>query len=678
MKPVKEKKEKESFWNALLIYGFIAISLIGFLGYAWGSVAIFTAFILPPLFFKNTQPSPSDNMFSQSPTDRIKNAWNSADKKKKAGIVIGLIALLPFFILGVIWLAMIGAMFFVDLLFILPIILIILWLWFRNPEHQTFSGASSLGHPAILGIAVVMLLVIGMVASMNYMELHKYDGLEANDVITGMEKPSDLYYKDTDGDNITDLKDDDIDGDNITNEYDLDVDGDGYIDNTNLLKNYNTYNDTIKQLIIEQFYNIPEENRGYIDPDVVFGEEDFIVDNGTIKPKKYDVVVKVYDPFADEVFPLQRTVNLVTVAHTFAGDIVSYNETIEKRKTVDINLNETTSGYLNYADKDSPSVVFNSINLPIGTKSRGTPVANVWVVLSSKPAQKKFENEKTGLAVWSQTTDANGMVLIKNLEANVYHIRVEGAGYLPFETDITVTNKSKEFTVLIYPSYVRVPVYFKAYDDFDSASGGKILWFGGATLKADDSILYSVAFGNIHAYTKEEYENIYRQNNMYGWSGIPNIVVTPSMRTNKMFQSMFNSMMNGLGIIGIEQKSITKQFLNADIQFYAMYEQGSEKGTKPRFAESILIKGNNYITQKQAMLEYVVWPKGQLSGINGVTLTLSVVGKAYFKVTESEVNINFSWLFTGGKVKNDIAEIPISIGTDVPLTAKDYEIMYQV
>gem|GEM_PF-5598168 len=682
MKQTKEKKEKESFMNAMIVYGFIAIALIGFLGYTAGSIAIGSTFILGPMLFKGAGTG-KDGMFSNSPTKKIKDVWRGADKKKKAGIVVSIMVLLPFFILGALWLAMIGAMFLVDLLFILPIVMIILWFWFRNPKHQTFNGSASLGHPAVLGVAVVMILVIAIVAGMNYMDIHKYDGLEAKDVVKSYTSPSEAYHTDTDGDGTIDVNDTDIDGDNITNELDIDQNGDGIVDNWYPINNLKNFNESTQLMINAQWDSIPDENKAYIDPTPAYREEDFIVDNGTVKAKNFTVVVHVYDPFADEVFPLQRTVNYVNMRSIFGlpQDLEIPHATLTKRTIVNISVNNTNiNETLNASAAGTDFVTFNQMSLPLATTEKGTPIEYMNVELIAKPKSAKFKNPNSGTATWRAITDATGTAILE-IPTGDYTLRVEGAGYLPYQSDFRVTNRTKDVTAFLTPSYMKVDVYFQARNYGDTS----LQYFGEANVNFNigdgpDSITLYTIGSTVEGFTKEDYNNTLRQNSMYGWSGIPNLVVNPSVKTNKMFQSMFNSMAQGLnGIWWGQRKELYATYQNANFHLSATFEQGDVSGTRPVYVETMLTQGSEYSTNTYIHNQYVVWPKGMIGAQNGVVVNFNVEGNANYKVDEYEKHVDYYVLiaFPDTSESHDIKSIPIDYSFNYTLTGTSYQLFYQ-
>ena len=690
MKPQKEKKEKESFWNALIIYGFIAIALIGFLGYIYGSIAIGTMFIIAPLLFKGAGTS-KDGMFTKSPTNKVKDVWQGADKKKKAGIVVGIVALLPFFILGIVWLAMMGAMFFVDMLFILPILLIILWVWFRNPSHQTFSGSASFGHPAVLAVAVIMLLLIGIVAGMNYMQLHKYDGLSAYKVIQPLRSANATYHTDTDNDGQDDFNDPDVDGDGIPNNLDIDINGDGYIDNWGkVMANWTSYNETTKQMIKDQWNSIPEENRAYYDPKPMFSQDDFIVKNGTITAKKYNVVFHVYDPFANNVFPEQTTMNYVSMGNIMGHNLSFPMPVTTQIPTTTINFTKNnTNSTIARLNNGTAMATFSSMKLPLGA-TKGMPIEGVYVSLIANGTDKKYINPETGLASWIVTTDASGTCMIHNIPAGDYVLRVDGGGYLPFNNmDFRVTKANLDNLITLTPAYFRVTIYFDSHPNAEQPVDAEL--FNTAHIALDGKEFCSLS-AEVEGMKKSDYENILRQNAMYSWSGVPAIAINPSVKTNKMFESMFNDMAGGLNaVLGGSGVVITGiQFLGANLQVSANYAQGDLSGSKDIQTPLTIVSGNPHITKQHVTLVYVGWAKGMIRAQNGAQINIHITGTAKYNVAEAVADsyLSWSWNFLKGKeggltphfdtkTKNIAVEVPMSENLTYSIIPQNYQVFYQ-
>lgn len=112
--------------------------------------------------------------------DRTKTFWGNRSKGQKVGIAFGFIILIPFIMIGFMWLITMGTAFAIDLLIILPIALLVGFFVFRNPQRQTNAVSRFFGHPAVGVIAIIGVVAIMVIVGLNYVNAHQYDTARTN------------------------------------------------------------------------------------------------------------------------------------------------------------------------------------------------------------------------------------------------------------------------------------------------------------------------------------------------------------------------------------------------------------------------------------------------------------------------------------------------------------------
>lgn len=112
--------------------------------------------------------------------DRTKNFWGNRSKGQKVGITFGLVILVPFIMIGFMWIITMGTAFAIDILIVVPIVLFVGFFVFRNPKRQTNAISKFFGHPAVGIIAIIFIVAIMVIVGLNYMNAHQYDTARTN------------------------------------------------------------------------------------------------------------------------------------------------------------------------------------------------------------------------------------------------------------------------------------------------------------------------------------------------------------------------------------------------------------------------------------------------------------------------------------------------------------------
>jgi len=106
--------------------------------------------------------------------DRTKHMWQEAKPPKKVALVAGIGLALPFIAVGIMYMMTLAVGYAVDIIFFVPIFLLVMWIYFRFPAHRETPLGKYLGHPIVGFIGIVGVVAILTLASLNYAEQNKY------------------------------------------------------------------------------------------------------------------------------------------------------------------------------------------------------------------------------------------------------------------------------------------------------------------------------------------------------------------------------------------------------------------------------------------------------------------------------------------------------------------------
>jgi hypothetical protein len=174
MKFFKNKKDREGCLKTIM-----AISVISLFFGGAGILISVSSLAIVPFFFGAV--SQGGDVYGKEDKKTIREKFNALSKPKKVGLGIALVFLLPFIAIACMWFMVIGTAYWVDMLFIIPIILIVGFLYFYKKERQTNTIGKILGNPIMGIIGVIMIGFILFTAVSNYYEEYKYEGRDVVD-----------------------------------------------------------------------------------------------------------------------------------------------------------------------------------------------------------------------------------------------------------------------------------------------------------------------------------------------------------------------------------------------------------------------------------------------------------------------------------------------------------------
>jgi hypothetical protein len=168
MRFFKNKKEKEDCMKTIMAIGIISLFLGGF-----GIVLSVSSLALLPFFFGAVN---QEEVYGKEDKKTLVERYKGLTPQKKVGLGIAMIFILPFIAIAGMWFMVIGTAYWIDALFVVPIILIVGFLYFYKKERQTHTIGKVLGNPimGIIGIAIIGFILFSAVS--NYYEEVKYEG----------------------------------------------------------------------------------------------------------------------------------------------------------------------------------------------------------------------------------------------------------------------------------------------------------------------------------------------------------------------------------------------------------------------------------------------------------------------------------------------------------------------
>jgi len=166
------KKQDKTKIIAVVGACFFVFCLVGFLGFvtSLGSLCVI------PFLFGLAQND------GRTATQKIGDWWGDRSRMQKLGIGIGFVLLIPFLLVGLGWMLVMGTAFALDIIIVLPVALAVGFFIFRNKrkEPDAHIVARFFGHPAVGVIGIIGVMVIIMMAGLNYQEYHRWDNARTN------------------------------------------------------------------------------------------------------------------------------------------------------------------------------------------------------------------------------------------------------------------------------------------------------------------------------------------------------------------------------------------------------------------------------------------------------------------------------------------------------------------
>jgi len=151
---------KKSLWTGFGAYAFIFVIAGLFLGFLGLTVILGVTVVVPMLF----------GLASASNGQTLTERWRNASRGSKIGLGVFLLLMIPFILVAFLWLLIVGVSLWIDLLFLIPSLLIIAYLYttrFVPKESRGFLSNAFSWRPVFL-VAVIVLLVVLIASGWGY------------------------------------------------------------------------------------------------------------------------------------------------------------------------------------------------------------------------------------------------------------------------------------------------------------------------------------------------------------------------------------------------------------------------------------------------------------------------------------------------------------------------------
>lgn len=180
------------------VVAYLGLALAGLIGL----IVTLNLLVVAPFFFSVLGSSMSGDVRpvdKPNITGRIKDTWNQSSQPKKVALASGLLLALPFVLIGVLWLGVVLMGYAIDIIFFVPIVLLVGWLFFRSPQRRNTTVGRMLGNNAVGIIGVIGVVVLVIMSGLNYASAHQWD--DARDDMGSFVDP--LFVTDEDLENYT-------------------------------------------------------------------------------------------------------------------------------------------------------------------------------------------------------------------------------------------------------------------------------------------------------------------------------------------------------------------------------------------------------------------------------------------------------------------------------------------